>query len=183
MEVIQTERLVLRWLSTEDAEFIYELVNDPEWLRFIGDRGIRTLEAARQHILQGPIAMYGQLGFGLYRVELRESQVPIGICGLIKRDSLEDVDLGFAFLPQFRSRGYAYEAAAATLEYGRQRLGLSRIVAIVSPDNHVSMQLLQKLGLQLERKVQLASGVEEVCLFGPTLTQPSALGADKPPSL
>jgi [ribosomal protein S5]-alanine N-acetyltransferase len=167
LEVIQTDRLVLRWLTTEDAELIHELVNDPDWLRYIGDRGVRTLEDARDYLLQGPIAMYAQAGFGLYRVELWESRVPIGICGLIKRDALEDVDLGFAFLPRFRAQGYAYEAAAATLEYGRRKLGLSRIVAIVSPENHPSIQLLRKLGLRFERNIRLAGGADEVNLFGP----------------
>lgn len=167
MEVIQTERLVLRQLSLEDAEFVYELVNDADWIRYIGDRSVRTLEDARNYLLQGPIAMYGLVGFGLYCVELRDSQVPIGICGLIKRDSLNDVDVGFAFLPAFRSHGYAYEAARATLEYGRQQFGLSRIVAIVSPENHASIRLLQKLGLGMERTVRLADDADEVCLFGP----------------
>lgn len=167
MEVLRTDRLVLRWLTVEDAAFIHELMNDPDWLRYIGDRGIRTLEDARTYLLQGPIAMYARVGFGLYRVELRESGVPIGICGLIKRDTLEDVDIGFALLPQYRSHGYTYEAAAATLEYGRRTLGLSRIVAIVSPGNEVSMQLLRKLGLTPEGRVQLTPGAAEVCLFGP----------------
>lgn len=180
MEVIQTDRLVLRWLSLEDAEFIYELVNDPEWIRYIGDRGVRSLEDARTYLLQGPIAMYSRVGFGLYRVELRESRVPIGICGLLKRDSLEDVDVGFAFLPHFRSRGYAREAAQATLEYGARQLRLSRIVAIVSPENHASIRLLQKLGLGLERRVRLAEDEDEVCLFSPHPAALSPSGASDP---
>lgn len=170
MEVIRTERLVLRWLCTRDAEFICELVNDSDWLRYIGDRGIRTIEDARDYLLRGPIAMYSQFGFGLYRVELRESGVPVGICGLIQRDGLEDVDVGFAVLPQFRSRGYAYEAAAAALAYGHRDLGLSRIVAVVSPDNAGSIRILRKLGMDLEQAVQLTPGAAELHLFGPTPT-------------
>jgi RimJ/RimL family protein N-acetyltransferase len=173
LEVIQTDRLVLRWLTTEDAAFIHELLNDPDWLRYIGDRGVRTLEDARNYLLQGPIAMYAQAGFGLYRVELRESRVPIGICGLLKRDALEDVDIGFAFLPQFRGQGYASEAAAATLAYGKRTLGLSRIVAIVSPENHLSIRLLGKLGLRFEQSLRLAGGADEVYLFGPGPEEPS----------
>lgn len=165
MEVLRTDRLVLRWLDTGDAEFIHELMNDPDWLRYIGDRGIRTPEDARAYLQQGPMAMYAEHGFGLYRVELREGGTPIGICGLIKRDALEDVDIGFAFLPQFRGRGYAFEAAEGTLEFGRRTLGLSRIVAIVSPENRVSMLLLEKLGFVMERRVQLTPGASEVCLF------------------
>lgn len=167
VEVIRTERLILRQLSTDDAGFIHELVNDPDWLLHIGDRGVRTPDDARDYLQQGPIASYAQYGFGLWRVELLNSGVPIGICGLIKRDALEDVDIGFAFLPQFRSRGFACEAACATLEYGREEFGLSRIVAIVSPDNHVSLQLLIKLGMRLERMVRLTNDAHEVCLFGP----------------
>ena len=165
MEVLRTDRLVLRWLDTGDAEFIHELMNDPDWLRYIGDRGIRTPEDARAYLQQGPMAMYAEHGFGLYRVELREGGTPIGICGLIKRDALEDVDIGFAFLPQFRGRGYAFEAAEGTLEFGWRTLGLSRIVAIVSPENRVSMLLLEKLGFVMERRVQLTPGASEVCLF------------------
>ena len=151
MKVLQTERLVLRWLSGDDAAFILQLVNEPSWLKYIGDKGVRTLEDAANYIRTGPAAMYRRLGFGLYLVELRDSGEPLGICGLIKRESLEDVDLGFAFLPDFWGKGYAYEAAAAATAYGRNILGLSRIVAIVSPDNHRSGKLLEKLGFHFEQ--------------------------------
>lgn len=175
MQVTDSERLVIRWLSFSDADFIHELVNDPDWIRFIGDRGVRSVSDARDYLLQGPLAMYERLGFGLYRVELKERGIPIGICGLIKRETLEDVDLGFAFLPRFRSGGYAHEAAAATLEYARQALGLSRVVAIVSPDNERSIHLLAKLGMTMERTVQLTDGAPELCLFGMALV-PSPAG-------
>jgi len=181
VEVIRTDRLILRRLSPADAEFIFELVNDPDWLRYIGDRGVRTLDDARRYILQGPMAMYDARGYGLYCVVLRESGVPVGICGILKRDALEDVDIGFAFLPRFRSRGYAFEAAAATLEYGRQTLNLSRIVAIVSPENHVSRRLLEKLGFMCERRFEIAPG-DEVCLFGPAPLGSSAAGVSNPTS-
>jgi len=127
------------------------------------------------------MAMYDARGYGLYCVVLRESGVPVGICGILKRDALEDVDIGFAFLPRFRSRGYAFEAAAATLEYGRQTLNLSRIVAIVSPENHVSRRLLEKLGFMCERRFEIAPG-DEVCLFGPAPLGSSAAGVSNPTS-
>ncbi|HLM56220.1 MAG TPA: GNAT family N-acetyltransferase [Pyrinomonadaceae bacterium] len=165
MKVLETERLVLRRLTTEDDAFILELINDPAWLRFIGDRGIRTLEAAREYISNNLLAMYERHGFGLYLAELKGEGVPAGICGLIKRDSLEDVDIGFAFLPQFRRRGYGYESAAGVLEYGRKTLGLKRIVAITSPDNSVSAGLLDKLGFTYERTMRLSEDSEEVFLF------------------
>ncbi|MGH9768025.1 MAG: GNAT family N-acetyltransferase [Blastocatellia bacterium] len=165
MKVLETDRLNLRWLSTDDAEFILELLNEPSFLRFIGDKGVRTLEDARNYILNGPVDMYNRLGFGLYLTELKDGGVPIGICGLIKRDALEDVDIGFAFLPRFWGRGYAYESASAVMSYGKDVLGLNRIVAITSPDNYASAKLLEKLGLKFERMVRLSDDAEEVRLF------------------
>ena len=166
MNVLETERLSLRWLTAEDAAFILELVNDPDWLRFIGDRGVRTLEDARGYILNGPVAMYQRTGFGLYLVELKHGARPIGMCGLIERAGLADIDIGFAFLPAFRGRGYAYEAASATMTYARETLGLARVVAIASPDNQSSIRLLTKLGLSFEKMLRLDEDQEEVVLFG-----------------
>jgi RimJ/RimL family protein N-acetyltransferase len=165
LKVLETDRLILRGLSINDAEFILELLNDPSWLQFIGDKGVRTLDDARDYILKGPVEMYARLGFGLYLTELKEGGVPIGICGLIKRDSLEDVDIGFAFLPRFWAKGYAYESASAVMGYGKHVLGLKRIVAITSPDNHSSAKLLEKLGLQFERMMKLSNDAQEVRLF------------------
>jgi RimJ/RimL family protein N-acetyltransferase len=165
LKVLETDRLILRWLSLEDAEFILQLVNEPSWLRFIGDKGVRTLDDARSYILQGPVEMYSRLGFGLYLVELKEEGLPIGMCGLIKRDSLKDVDIGFAFLPAYWNKGYAYEAAFAVMAYAKE-LGLNRIVAITSPDNDSSVKLLEKLGLRFEKMLKLTTGSEEVKLFG-----------------
>ena len=164
-KILETKRLILRKLSVEDNEFILELVNDPLWLRFIGDRGVHTLEDARDYILKGPVAMYARLGFGLYLVERKSDGLPLGICGLIKRDALEDVDLGFAFLPEYRAQGYAYEAAAAVLAYGQSVFGLKRIVAITSPDNDRSAKLLEKLGFTFEKMLQLPDDEGEVKLF------------------
>jgi RimJ/RimL family protein N-acetyltransferase len=165
-QVLETDRLILRWLTADDSAFILELLNDPGWLQFIGDKGVHTLEEARSYLLKGPIDMYGRLGFGLYLTELKESSVPIGICGLIKRDGLEDVDVGFAFLPQFRTKGYAYESASAIMVYGKDVLKLERIVAVTSPENRHAARLLEKLGLRFERMVTLATGAAEMRLFG-----------------
>jgi RimJ/RimL family protein N-acetyltransferase len=165
MRVLETERLILRRLTTGDSEFILALLNDPSWLRFIGDKGVRTLDDARDYILKNPVAMYERLGFGLYLTELKGTGVSIGLCGLIKRDSLEDVDIGFAFLQEFRGKGYAYESASAVMEYGRSSFGLNRIVAIASPDNYDSAKLLEKLGFRFERMVTLADDSESVSLF------------------
>src|SRR3982751_474006 len=151
MKVLETERLVLRRMTVEDSVFILELLNDPAWLRFIGNRGVRTIDDARDYILKSIVAMYERLGFGLYLTELKGDGVPVGICGLIKRDSLEDVDIGFAFLPKFRGEGYAYESASAVMAYGKRTFGLNRIVAITSTDNYGSAKLLEKLGFNFER--------------------------------
>ena len=164
MIVLETERLVLRWFEIKDAPFILELVNDPAWIQFIGDKGIRNLEDAQKYILNGPVDMYNKVGFGLYLVEQKEDLTPLGMCGLIKRDSLEDVDIGFAFLEKFRSKGYGYESASAVIEYGVQQLGLKRIVAITTIDNINSGKLLEKVGLRFE-KIISESG-ENLKLFG-----------------
>jgi RimJ/RimL family protein N-acetyltransferase len=177
MKVLETERLILRRLTVEDGEFILELLNDPSWLRFIGDKGVRSLDAARDYILKSLVAMYEQLGFGLYLTELKSEGVPIGICGLIKRDALEDVDIGFAFLPKFRGQGYAYESALGVMAYGRRTFGLNRLVAITSPDNHASARLLEKLGFNFERMVKLSDDSATVSLFASDVgqvTQPAS---------
>ena len=169
MTVLETQRLVLRRLCADDAEFILELLNQPSFLRYIGDKGVRNTEDAILYIQTGPVASYDRFGFGLYLVELKDSGVSIGMCGLIKRDSLPDVDVGFAFLPDYWSRGYAFEATAAVMKYGRQVLGLGRIVAITSLDNAASIKLLEKIGLRFERLIKLTEDQPEVRLFGSTV--------------
>ncbi len=165
MRRLETDRLILRRLTPDDAEFILELLNDPDWLRFIGDRGVRTTEEAQAYIRKGPMDMYERLGIGLCLVEVKESGKPAGICGLLKRDTLDDVDVGFAFLPAFRGKGFAYESAAAAVAYGRDVLGFSRILAITSLDNERSVKVLEKLGLRFERRIRLPNDPEEVRLF------------------
>ena len=163
--MLETERLIVRWLDTDDAAFILQLVNEPSWLKYIGDKRVRTLQDAENYIRTGPAEMYSRLGFGLYLVALRDGGERLGICGLIKRESLQDVDLGFAFLPTFWGRGYAHEAAAAIMAYARSVLGLARIVAIVSQDNHASGKLLQRLGFRFERLAALNPGKEELKVY------------------
>jgi RimJ/RimL family protein N-acetyltransferase len=164
--IFETERLVLRKLSTDDAGFILELLNDPSFLRYIGDKGVRNIDDAVRYIQTGPLASYERFGFGLFLVELKTTGEPIGMCGLLKRDTLPDVDVGFAFLPAFWSQGYAFESATAVMTYGREGLGLRRIVAITSPDNDASISLLKKIGLRFERMIKLSEDQSEVRLFG-----------------
>jgi [ribosomal protein S5]-alanine N-acetyltransferase len=165
--MIESERLSLRRLNAGDAEFILELLNDPSFIQNIGDRGVRTVADACRYIANGPVASYERFGFGLFLVQLKKSGIPIGICGLLKRDSLEDVDVGFAFLPAFRLKGYAFESASAVMKYGRDALGLNRIVAITAPRNEGSIRVLEKLGLRFERMVNLPGHGGESKLFSP----------------
>lgn len=181
MQVLTTDRLVLRHLSAEDAPFILRLLNEPSWLQYIGDKGVRTLADARRYIETGPVEMYGRLGFGLYQVCLSISDEPIGICGLLKRETLEDVDLGFAFLPEFWGNGYAREASAAVMSYGRSGLGLARIVAVTARDNGASRRVLEKLGFSFERSMHLEAGGEELLLYANAAglqCTPSSSGSD-----
>jgi len=165
LKVLETPRLVLRRLTAADAGFILRLLNEPSWLRFIGDRGVRTLGDARAYIERGPAASYERFGFGFYLVELKEGAAAAGICGLVKREALEDVDIGFAFLPEFWGRGYAHEAAAAVMVYAERVVGLRRVAAITAPDNRSSIRLLEKLGMSFERMIRLPGDDEEIKLF------------------
>jgi RimJ/RimL family protein N-acetyltransferase len=167
MIVCETQRLRLRLLAPADAPFILELLNDPEFIRNIGDRAVRTEEDARGYILNGPVASYGSSGFGLYRIEVKDTSAPIGICGLLKREYLDDVDVGFALLAAFRGSGFAFEAAAAVMRLGRETLGLQRIVAITTPDNDASIKVLRRLGLQFERMIRVPGQDRDSRLFTP----------------
>jgi ribosomal-protein-alanine N-acetyltransferase len=162
---IETSRLSLRWLAADDAAFIYRLLNDPDWLRFISDRRIASLDEARAYIEEGPMAMYRQYGFGLNRVALKRSDRPIGICGLLRREQLSDADLGYAFLPEFRHRGYALEAAHAVLRHGFTELAQKRIAAITSADNEASIRLLDRLGFGYQRPFETEAGRPPVNLY------------------
>ena len=169
MKVLETERVVLRRFTVEDDAFVLELLADPAWLRFIGDKGVHSLSDARDYLRKGPIGMYERRGFGAYLAARKSDGVSMGLCGLIKRDALEDVDLGFAFLPAFRGMGYAYESALAVMDHGRKDFGLTRLVAITSPDNVISSRLLDKLGFAFERMISLGDGRPEVRLFAASL--------------
>jgi RimJ/RimL family protein N-acetyltransferase len=166
MKILETERLVLRQFTFEDADFILRLLNEPSFIQNIGDRGVRTLEDARSYILRVPLDSYEKNGFGLYLVILKESGKPIGMCGLIKRDQLEDVDIGYAFLPEFWSKGYAVEAALAVKEYARDVIGLKRLIAITDPENQASIRVLEKIGLRFEKMVRLSEDDIELKLLG-----------------
>jgi RimJ/RimL family protein N-acetyltransferase len=165
MVVFETDRLAVRRLTVEDAPFILRLLNEPSFLEHIGDRGVRNLADARQYILSGPIASYDRHGFGLFLVQLKEGGHAIGICGLLKRDTLDDVDVGFAFVPESWSKGFAFESTTATLAYARDTHHIERLVAVVSPGNVASINLLLKLGFCYERMVLMPGDKAELKLF------------------
>jgi RimJ/RimL family protein N-acetyltransferase len=165
MKTLMTSRLVIRRMLDTDAAFILALLNEPSWLRFIGDRGIRTIDDAMNYIAQGPVAMYANLGFGLCIVELKDLERPVGMCGLTKRNYLEAPDIGFAFLPDYWGKGYAYEAAAAVLHFAKTDLGLKRVLATTRLDNVASQKLLEKLGLRFERVMRHPDGDRALRLY------------------
>jgi [ribosomal protein S5]-alanine N-acetyltransferase len=164
-KVLDTQRLTLRRLSYDDAEFIMRLLNDPDFIRFIGDKGVRSLEDARGYLRTGPLASYHRFGFGLLRVDLKETGVPIGMCGLLKREILADVDIGFAYLPEYRSKGYAYEAASAVAAHAYRAFGLTRLAGVTKPDNFGSMRVLEKLGMRQVGTVRVSDDGPEDNLF------------------
>ena len=161
--IIETDRLLLRKPTTDDAAFMLRLVNEPSWLQYIGDRKVHTIDDARDYLLNGTIKSFETNGFGFGIVILKETGEAIGMCGLVKRDYLDDVDIGFAFFPEFTRQGYAYEIASRTLDYAKDELGLSKIVAITTLDNQSSIRLLHKIGLTLEKKILMKG--EELNLF------------------
>ena len=165
MTIIETDRLLLRQITIDDAAFMLDLLNQPSFIQFIGDRGVRTLDDAREFILTRYIAAYERLGFGIYLTVLRESEIAIGICGLVKRDGLDDVDVGYAFLPQYWSKGYASESVSAVLAYARNTLGIRRVLGITTPDNDGSIRVLKKAGFTFGRMVTLPGGETELKLF------------------
>jgi RimJ/RimL family protein N-acetyltransferase len=163
--ILETERLNLREFTTGDAKFIIELVNTPGWLKFIGDRNIKTEEQAISYLENGPLKSYGLNGFGLSMVELKNKKTPVGMCGIIWRDNLEGPDIGFAFLPEFTGKGYAYEIANATMAFAKEQLKLQIIFAITVPQNKSSIKLLEKIGMKFIKPFCFPDKDEELMLY------------------
>lgn len=172
MNILETERLLLRTVEVEDAPFYLNLVNDAAFIANIGDRGIRNLAAAREAIANGPVKMQATLGHSIYLVQLKASGVAVGMSGLIKRDTLDDVDIGYAFLPPYRGQGYALEAARAVVEYARGTMQLPRLLAITSPENNASNALLEKIGMRFDKMVYLTPEDTGTRLYRMTLDDP-----------
>ncbi len=180
MKILETERTILREVTKDDAEFILDLLNQPLFIRYIGDRKVRKISEAVEYIESRFIGSYQKFGFGMWAVELKREilksaltdvqtsvfeHTPIGICGFVKRAALPDADIGFAFLPQFEKKGYAFESANAALKYGKDVLNLKKILAVTSRDNESSGRLLEKLDFKFERLIKLPPEAEELKLF------------------
>lgn len=162
---LETERLIIDELNESDASFTLAMLNDEDFIEHVVDRGIRTLDQARQYLREGAIRSYRENGFGMFAVRLKHGGDTIGMCGLVDREGLQDIDIGYGFLPTARGQGYAHEAAACVLDWGSKQRGLDRIVAIVGPTNRPSINLLERLGMQFESMVRLPDGDEEICLY------------------
>lgn len=154
MIIVETERLRLRRFTLDDAEFVLGLLNEPSFHRYIGDKGVRTLDDARDYLRSGPLASYETYGYGLFLTSLKDGDVPIGMCGVLQRDNLDHPDVGFAFKPDFWGQGYATEAAAAVMEWGRREKGLEKIIAVTMQENQASAAVLERVGLRFERLIQ-----------------------------
>jgi RimJ/RimL family protein N-acetyltransferase len=165
MKMLQTDRLRLRPATPDDAEFIFELMNDDSYQSQIGDRGVDSVEAAANYIRTAALYAYGPEGFGFNIVETSDGGEKVGICGLVKREALEDVDLGYAILSSHSRRGFASEAAAATLDHAKGELGLPRVVAITTVSNAGSRRVLEKIGMRLDKVIQMEGADKETCLY------------------
>ena len=165
MTVLETERLLLSRLSYDNCEFIFELVNEPSFKQYIGDKDVKTLDDARRYLREGPIESYEQFGYGMFLVTIKDGVTPVGICGLIKREEFPDPDIGFAFLKRYRGHEYGIESARAVVQYGLEALGLLRIIAMADPDNVPSVRLLKRLGFAYESDVRMPKDDHDISLF------------------
>jgi len=170
MQIAETTRLLLSKITLKDADFFLELVNSPQWLKYIGDRKVKTIENAKTYLKNGTLKSYADFGFGFYKLQLKEEgKKPIGVCGLIKREQLEDVEIGFALLPEYEGKGLGYEASVAVLKLAVEKFKIKKITAITLPSNTSSINLLEKLGLSFEKRVKPFEDGEELLLFAKIL--------------
>ncbi len=170
MIVAETERLILSKVSLQDAAFFLELMNTPHWLKYIGDRNIKSIKDAEGAIKNGHLKSYKDHGFGFYKVQLKaEQNKSIGTAGLIKRDQLDHIDIGFGFLPEYEGKGYGFEASMAVMKLAKSRFKIEKLVAITNPNNAGSIKLLEKLGMSLEKRVKPFEDDKELLLFAKAL--------------
>ena len=162
---MSTDRLLINRITLDDADFILKLMNDKDWIKNIGDRGIRTIEEAEEYIRTRFLKTYNEVGFGFYSLIIKETQQIIGIAGLVDREGIDHIDIGYGMLPEYRGKGYAFEATKAIYDYAYQDLKIDKIVAIVNPDNPGSIKLLTKLGLEFEKMIRLPDEEIDIMLF------------------
>ena len=169
MILAETNRLVISKISLDDAPFFMKLVNTPNWLKYIGDRNLKTIQDTETYLTNGILKSYKELGFGFYKLQTKVDNTSIGICGLVKREQLEDVDFGFAFLPEFEGQGYGYEASTAIIDKAVEIFNIKKLLAITLPINSNSIKLLSKLGFIYEKRVKPFEDDEELLLFAKQL--------------
>lgn len=163
-KILETERLCLREFDLNDSDFILKLVNSPNWLEYIGDKNVRTNADAREYLRNGPLKSYQENGYGLWLVQLKDSNISIGMCGLVNRDTLANIDIGFAMLPKYSGFGYGFEIANATMNYAKNTLKLNKIIAITDSNNIASIKLLNKIGLQFDKTLEISKN-DNVLVF------------------
>jgi len=170
MPIAETDRLLISKITLRDAARFLKLTNSPNWLKYIGDRHLKTVEDAKTYLKAGTLKSYSDFGFGFYKLQLKtKSKVFIGIAGLIKREHLDDVDIGFALLPEYENLGFGFEASSAILTLAIEQFNLKRIVAITLPSNGKSIKLLEKMGMSYEKRVKPFEDGQELLLFAKTL--------------
>jgi len=169
MPIAETSRLFISKITLKDSRFFLELVNTPHWLKYIGDRKINTVKDAKTYLRNVTLKSFTDFGFGFYKLQIKDTNKTIGICGLVKRKQLDDVEIGFALLPEYEGKGFGYEASLSVLELAKETFGLKKITAITLPTNISSIKLLEKLGLTFEKKVKPFEDDEELLLFAKKL--------------
>jgi len=170
MRIAETKRLIISKYTIKDAPFFLELVNSPNWIKYIGSRDIKTIKKAEEYLKNGSIKSYTDFGFGFYKLQLKDDNLtPIGTTGLVKRKELDHVDIGFAMLPQYEGKGFGYESSIAIIKLAKEQFKLNKILAITLPENISSIKLLEKLGLTYEKRVKPFVDDEELLLFAKNL--------------
>jgi len=170
MVIAETDRLLLSKITIDDAPFILELVNTPDWIKYIGDRNIKTVEQAETHIKNNQLKCYETHGFGYYKLQVKaENLKTIGTSGLLRRDNLEHVDIGFSFIPDYHGKGYGFEAASEIMKLAKDKFNIKTLCAITLPINQPSINLLEKLGLSYQKTVKPFEDDEELLLFAKNL--------------
>ncbi|PZD79246.1 GNAT family N-acetyltransferase [Mesonia sp. K7] len=164
-KTFETERLFLRPTSIEDSQFIFDLLNSPKWIKYIGQRNINSPKEAENYIKVKMIPQLEKMGFSNYTVIRKEDQQKMGTCGLYNRKGIDGVDIGFAFLPDYEKKVYAYEAAFQIKQAAFEDFGLKKLNAITIKENLSSRKLIEKLGLTFVQNIRIPGDEEELMLY------------------